>query len=279
MPSSSSNRDLAPPDGTISRFVSLLRGLAEASGDVSVSGLADELRLPRSTVHRLLNLFRKEGLVTTSAASHRYEIGPELFRIASLITARRSIVDLAAPAMAHVVRESGETCILGLYLPHQREMVFAASVDSPNPLGYRITLHQPAPVVWGASGRAILAWLPDEEQENIMRSHHDESAEGEALDVDELRRDLADTRRRGYSRSAGQRVPGSYGIAAPIFEGNGTVCGSLCITMPKLRAGRGVEGRLGPLVVAGARRVSSLLGYDIDATRRASGAVDELEPA
>lgn len=250
----------APP-GTVHRSLRLLRALSEASSDVSVSELSQILDLPRSTIHRLLNLFREEGLVTVSTETRRYDVGSELYRIASLIMSRRNIVDLARPTMEGVVEEGHETCLLGLYLPAQKAMMFAAKVDSPNPLGYRVDLLKPVSVVWAASGRAILAWLRPAEVDTLLSSSIAPSAEGEELDPEAVRHELTEIRERGYAQTLGQKVAGSYGIAAPIFESGGAAIGSLCISMPAMRVTPDTERQFSPLLVSAAAQVSHLLGH------------------
>jgi DNA-binding IclR family transcriptional regulator len=250
----------APPVGTVHRSVELLRTLAEADGEASLSSLATQLNLPRSTVHRLLQLFLQEGLVAVAPGSRQYEIGPELYRIAALVLRRRDVAAMAEPIMKDVVAETSETCLLGLYLPTTAQMTFAAEAPSSHPLGYRIDLDRPMPVVWGASGRAILAWRSEEEIDAILSSRHEPSASGAPFDPKSVRTDLARVRERGYAATSAEKIAGSHGVAAPLFDGGEFAIGSLCVTIPAFRAGRGVGAAIGPLLVDRAQKLSRLLG-------------------
>ena len=70
--------------GTVSRALQLLALLADSTGSVSVKQVADEMQLAPSTVHRLLQLLRREGFVQ-GAQGPRYSIGPQFYRVAARV--------------------------------------------------------------------------------------------------------------------------------------------------------------------------------------------------
>lgn len=249
--------------GTVARAVSVLRALAETEGDVTVAGLADRLGLPRPTVHRLLNLLKEEGLVDAHEATRTYAIGQELFRISALVTKRQRLGQLARPAMERIVDSCGETCLLGVFLPAQRQMMFSEEVASAHPLSYRVELLTPIPLVWGASGRSILAFRPGAEIDEILRVAGPSPVTGARLPTPAtVHEELAQIRSQGYAYTQGQKIAGSRGVAAPILAADGWAVGSLCLTIPEMRFIDGSAPRLGELLMQHASKVSGLLGYE-----------------
>ncbi|TNC27812.1 IclR family transcriptional regulator [Amycolatopsis alkalitolerans] len=251
-----------PPTGTVARAVAVLRAVIEAGEDVSVAELTETLGLPRPTVHRLLDLLAKEDMVEPDHGTRRWRPTVECQRLGAVLAARRDLVRLARPVLAEVVERSQEACLLGVYLPRRREMIYASEHTSPNPLSYRIELNSPVPVNWGASGRAILAFLPEEEIEAILAERAPNPVTGEkAPSANVLRRELDFIRQAGFAFSRGQKIPGSRGIAAPILGADGIAVGSLTLTIPEMRFREEAKEQLAEMVIRGAGELSVMLGY------------------
>jgi DNA-binding IclR family transcriptional regulator len=250
------------PTGTVARVMAVFRAVVEAPGDVSVAELTAQLGLPRPTVHRLLDLLAKEDMLEPDSVTRRWRPTAECQRLGALLTNRRDLVKLARPVLAEVVDQAEEACLLGIYLPRRREMIYAAEHTSPNPLSYRIELNSPVPVIWGASGRSILAFLPEEEIETILAERAPSRVTGEKPPTAPvMRRELAEIRSRGFATSRGQKIPGSRGISAPILGADGVAAGSLTLTIPELRFREEAKEQLAEMVVSGARKLSVTLGY------------------
>ena len=118
-------------------------------------------------------------------------------------------------------------------------MTFAAKVDTDKPLRYRIDLDKPMTLAQGASGWAILAYLPPEEIDAIIAEHvRSETPAQQRRRVQELRMQLQRVHNDGFAQSYGSRIPGAVGLAAPIFSAGKKIFGSLCITIPEQRYDR-----------------------------------------
>src|SRR3546814_4202920 len=73
-----------------------------------------------------------------------------------------------------------------------------------------------------SSDLAILAFLPDDEIEQILRREGASPASGEKPPSLRARMaELREVRERGYAISEGQKLPGARGVAAPVFDAKG----------------------------------------------------------
>ncbi len=97
--------------------------------------------------------------------------------------------------------------------------MYESRVDSSHPLDYRVDFNRPMSLLWGSSGRAILAFLPEERVPDEKR----------------LMAELKQIREKGYAHSHGQRVPGAVGVLAPVFDQTGAIYGCLGFTVPEQR--------------------------------------------
>lgn len=263
-PAKGNRAEAAEGTGTVHRVVKLIAALAATRGEVGVGDLAVRVGLPLPTIHRLLHLLRKEGVVSWNEQSHRYAIGPELYRIASQVTSALDISDLAQRELDKLCEHAKETAIFGLYQPGTLSMSFAAKAEADHPLQYRIQMHVPLSLVWGASGKAILAYLSEDEIERALASEKSESVSGAALpDRERLLQDLARVRKAGFAVSEGEKLSGARGIAAPVFNSTGVV-GSICLTSPRDRIPIDRIAELAEMVVHAANSLSRSFGANSD---------------
>jgi IclR family transcriptional regulator, acetate operon repressor len=253
-------------DGTrqrnpVTRAFQLLGWMSGADGESSALGeIAAGVGMHPATVHRVLGQLVEEGLVRQDAASGAYGLGLEFLRLAWLASGRASLRDVAEPHLRALTADTGETAWLGLYEPSRRQMIFAAAVESPQPIRHVRPVNEWLPVHGGASGRTLLAFLPELEREAILTGPLEPVTGNTVTDPAELRRLLADVRRRGYAVSRGERVLGGVGVAAPILAGDGRLLGVIGVGLPAQRYRATDEPRLAKRVIAAADAVARAAG-------------------
>lgn len=246
--------------GTVTRIIQVLRRVAEAEHATAPRDLAEDLGLPLSTAHRLLTLLTEEGMVTRSGKGG-YVPGIQFHRLADFVRERSSLGDVAKPAMLRAVEVTNESCALGLYRSSNRTLEFVALVESRHPLTYRVPLHQPKPVFLGASGKSVLAFLPQDEIDKALEDARQEQDDRSRIDVSALAQSLREIRDAGWATSRGEKLEGAVGIAAPIFAATGRVTGSLCLTIPEGRFDPNQTAPLGELLATEATHISRALGW------------------
>src|SRR5699024_10002304 len=153
--------------------------ISEASEpSVQVSSLARELGLSNSTTHRMLRILTEEGWIRQSCTDQSYGLGGTFYRLAAQAIEKMSLTDLARPYIKSIVKEFDETTLLIVYLPGESSMTCVAREDGTHPLQYRISMNKPMSLVWGASGRVILAYLPEETAKSILTIEDSSPASG-----------------------------------------------------------------------------------------------------
>lgn len=246
--------------GTVKRVVEVLRFFAER-GEATLKEMSIALSLAPSTCHRLIDLLGREGLIEQDSTHRRYRVGVEMFRISAQVQSKNDIRSIAAPFLRELAAACDETCVLSIYLPVEGRIFFAERADSSHELRYQVAMNVPVSVLWGASGRSVLAFLDKDTVDRIYRSEGRAPGSGETLPSRAaLEKDLAAIRKRGYDVTHGQKIAGAVGISAPVFGVDGKVVGSLCVTVPESRIKAKDHPRLGAMVTSAARRLSQAIG-------------------
>jgi IclR family transcriptional regulator, acetate operon repressor len=121
---------------------------------VGLRELARMLGAPPSSVQRTLESAEELGLVASSGG--QWELGWELFRLASIVQAKHPFQG-AAEVLEELSARTGETALLAVYDAHRRERMFVAASQSRQSVRFVPELLSWLPMHAGASALAILA--------------------------------------------------------------------------------------------------------------------------
>lgn len=245
--------------GTVARTVEILRFIGERKRS-SIHEVSVELMLPPSTVHRLFDLLAREGMIEQDKIDRSYRAGAEFFRISAQVVGRYDLRTIALPIMREVVAACDETCVLGLYLPTVRKMTLADRLDSTRLLRYQLPMNTHLSLLSGASGRCILAGLPEDEIKAIFDSERAAPRNDRLPAWNKLTRDLQLIRKQGFAISRGEMIAGAMAIAAPIIGAEGAAIASIAVTAPNERMQRAGPQRVSELLRDKARELSFRLG-------------------
>jgi DNA-binding IclR family transcriptional regulator len=255
--------------GTIARTIMVLRAIADTQVEPTLKDLADAVNLPLSTMHRLLELLMKEGMVARDDLSKTFRPGMEFFRLASHVVQRMPLSTTARPFLTAAMEDCGESSYLAILDAKANKLVFVACAESRQMLDYRVPLNVPVSLAVGSSGLAVLAWLGEDRIDAAIKA---EIAAGNPDGVPsrkELMTALAEIRRIGYANTFGQRIKGAIGFFAPVFDGSGQVCASFGFTIPQVRFEPSVSNRLVQAILRHGGELSRALGYSAPYPRSA----------
>jgi DNA-binding IclR family transcriptional regulator len=221
--------------------------------------MARELDLSKAVVHRIMRSLVDRGLLTLDATSRTYLLGPAAAAIGARALRDSKLRQVAHPLLRELQAATGETTTLSARIPDGR--VYLDQVVSSHEINMTVELGRRFPLHAGGSGRAILAFLPAEERAAILDGELSTLTKATMVDPDQLRELLADTRRCGAADSGGERQPGAGSVAAPVFDLDGRVIGSISVCGPVDRLTADVRRGYFPQVIQTADQISRALGW------------------
>jgi IclR family acetate operon transcriptional repressor len=244
---------------SIDRAVAILRCFDARQPEIGISELARRTGLSTSTVHRLLVSMVDNDLVRQSS-DRRYSLGPLVIQLGRNGGIPTTLRDAALPVARAARDEVDETVGIHELLPSGHRAV-VDQVESRQELRRTYTeLGVSLPIVHGAPGKAMLAFLPAERREWWLAQGIDPATPTTIADPDQLRAQLAEIRERGWAYSDAERTPGIRAVAAPVFDHTGAVLGALGFSVPTVRMDRPRVQELGERIAAAAWQVSTTLG-------------------
>lgn len=202
------------------------------AGGATVETLETELGLTNSTVHRHLATLRDRGYVCTQGTEYTLSlkpltIGGRLRRDVPAYPMIKEKVDgLAAQTderAQFIVREADE-----------RIYLYTETGESPVQTG--AYTGRRGPIHSSAAGKAIIANLPESEQEELLSTlDFEQTGPNTITDPDELREELATIREQGYSVNREESTTGVHAVGAAVRGKDDSVIGALSISGPATR--------------------------------------------
>lgn len=208
----------------------------------------------RPTVHRLVKeLQLREFLAFYGGGFH---FGPRLLRLAATAMRELPLRDLAHPALERLAESTGEG--VQLYIRSGDRRICVDSVQSGNELRTIVDVGATLPLTAGSAGKVFMAWTTDAERARLVAAA--EPLTDRTPVADELDRQLAYVRRRGWATSSGERESGVGSVSAPVFGPHDTLKAVVSVSGPASRVGRLSAKRYAPAVLAAALEIEKALG-------------------
>jgi DNA-binding IclR family transcriptional regulator len=213
------------------RVVAALEALTRSEEGLGLAELSLAVGAPKSS---LLGILRSLVALGYLAHSHGlYRLGPRSFRLAADMLAVRRFPTLVRPVLQDLQARTHETVFLVQLDPVARRVTYVEGIDSPNPIRYTVPTGTTRPLYVSAGGLMLLSFQDPAFVDTYLRSVPlDPLTPRTITDVGQLRQRLQTIRREGFAVSLGETVPGAAGLAAPIFNADGSVTAGLLIAAP-----------------------------------------------
>lgn len=251
---------------TLRRATAVLRVLAATlERGARVTDVAEQCGLTRPTAHRLLQVLVEEGLAERLTGSTRYVIGREatLFGIAR--PSAFSLRSLAEPVLEHVAQETGDGVALTVRSGPDSICVARRAGSFPSRTAAAV-IGARLPLGVGVGGLAILAFLPDWEIDEVLRTNAVRLARRRLTEL-HLRERLPAVRAKGHAFTEAGVTPGTHVVAVPVFDANRRPIAALSVNATATRLPARRAQQLLPLLAAQAQA----LGRQHDLLSRRAG--------
>jgi IclR family transcriptional regulator, acetate operon repressor len=245
------------PAGAIDRALAVLGILAEASQPMGVTEIARRVGLPKSVVHYHVSALVRNRYVE-ARPDRRYGLGHAALRLGRGNHTNVELRTRALPHMRALHHETWETVTLSALVGHER--VYIDQLVSPHEIKLAVELGRPLPLHAGASGRAILAFLPADSREALLSEPLERVSPRTVVDPASLREMLESVRVTGVAVSRSERHEGAAAVAAPVFDAHG-VAGAMSVCGPEFRFDEASLERYAPLLKMAALQLSRELGW------------------
>ncbi len=246
--------------GEVSRLFAVLRSLGDTvEGGERVTQLAQRIGLSQPTTHRLLRSLMDEGMVEQDVRSKRYRLSLDFFALAARAGNTGNLRELVRPSLLRLSASLGDS--LFLLARSGFDAICLDRSEGPFPIrtftgdiGGRVALGV------GQGSLAILAFLPEEERDTVIRYNLPRLKDFHLYDEVFLRSEVENVRSLGYAGRNTGVLQGMAGVAVPILDREGRAVAALSVATVSDRLG---PDRL-PTVVEMLKREAAMIGPRIN---------------
>ena len=213
----------------IARAARIMRVLADAPQGLTLGQLAEQVALPRSTVHRITSALDAEDLVRT-APSGALQLGPALIGLAA--AGRGDLRHEAARYMERLSHELHETVDLAVLDGGQ--VLFVDQYTSRRRLRIVSEIGARFPLHCTANGKALLAELPLGEVERLLSAQLPQLTENTIATRSRLLEELTRVRMDGVAYDREEHTVGMSAVGTVVKDDRGAMA-AITVVMPTAR--------------------------------------------
>jgi len=233
------------------------QGIRQGHPGLSFSDVVENLKLPKSTVSRLLMTMETEGLLERDPDSRLYRIGRLLLAVSSHYLSA-PLVDLASPYMAQLSQLTQCTGYISMLegrdIMVMRMFPGRTYLQVVTPAGSLLPAHETA------IGRAILARYTDDDVLARYSGHYQVHSANSPASREVLLSRLAEVRLNGVSFANNETLLGISTLATSIFNKHRNETVGLCLSFPSPAQGKDIPEGIKEGLIAVTRQIAEKLG-------------------
>jgi IclR family transcriptional regulator, KDG regulon repressor len=243
---------------SVERALDILLCFTREDPTRSLTQIAESAHMSKTTVHRLLTTLENKRFITRDKTTSLYRLSFLFIEMASVVLQDVALHRWAHPYLERLSAEFGETVDLSVL--DGSHVIYLEVIESPQRVKLAAAVGQRLPAYFTASGKALLAFLPDEQVRKVISDNIAESAKHASPSVAEMIADLQATAERGYAVSEQEYEEAINAVAAPIFDAEKNPIASIAIVGPSYRLTKDRLPLLGDALHKMAQMISNEVG-------------------
>jgi IclR family transcriptional regulator, KDG regulon repressor len=224
----------------------------------SLTQIAESVHMSKTTVHRLLTTLEIKRFITRDKLTGLYRLGFRFIEMAALVLQDVELHRWAYPYLQRLSAEFGET--IDLSILDGSHVIYLEVIESSQRVKLAAAVGQRLPAIFTASGKALLAYLPEDQIKKIISENIAESRNHTDTPVFEMLADLKATAERGYAIAEQEYEDAINAVAAPIFGAERYPIASVAIVGPSFRLTKDRLPNLGESLCKITREISNEVG-------------------
>ncbi len=247
--------------GILDRVLAIIELLATNAMGLPLHAVAEQLNIPRSAAHRLLNDLIARGYVRQEGDRGVYMLTAKLVSVSFNYLSGSGVVDLAQPVLDRLAQATEELVRLSL-VDGDRLTFVAKAQGARSGLRYDPDMGKEAILFCTASGIAWLSCLGDDQALSLIRKQRARLQDAVGPNAPRSNEEILDylrlARQRGYSLTIETFTAGMAAIAAPVRRWNtGEVKGVISVAGPHVRLTELRLHEIAPRLLAAAAELSA----------------------
>lgn len=197
------------------RLFALLEVLAATDQRHTLQSLVHETRLPKATLHRMLQQLESAELLQREADGRHYGTGTRLRQLAENLLFNDSHHGARHAALRNLVEEVGESC--NITALSGSEVIYLDRVETAAPLRFYLRAGSRVPAHCSASGKVMLAQMTPAQRRRLLAHAPLEKYTAKTITgLVQLEREVRRVAKEGFALDDEEFLPGLVCIAVRV---------------------------------------------------------------
>jgi len=245
---------------SVAHALDVLEEFRNETEELGVTELSKKLKLHKNNVFRILATLQSRNYIEQNRSNDNYRLGIKCLELGQTFIHQRGLLKQARPILHELAETTGETSYISIL--RGSEVIYLDSVETSSTVRVvsRVDLHMPIHAT--AAGKALVSYDSDEELRKIFSGELPIYAKATRTGVDDLLKEVALVRERGYATDLEEFEEGLRCIAAPVRDYTRKVVGAISVSGPAHRlSDERIAAVVGPVVDRAGKGLSSRLGF------------------
>jgi DNA-binding IclR family transcriptional regulator len=246
----------------VERALDVLMCFTSQNPELSMTEISEMVGINKSTVHRVLATLEGKHFLERDQATGLYRPGIRLVQMAFLTMEHNDLKRLASPFLHDLCDKFREN--VNLSVLDDMDVIYLDVVESSQRVKLAAAPGQRLPAFCTASGKAILAFVPEGNVRQIIERGMPGFTSNTILSEQAFFENLHNAREKGFAISEQEFEEGINAVAAPIFNEKGKPIASVSIAGPAYRLTRDRALGIGPELVAITKQIAREVGLAVN---------------
>ncbi|MBU5310893.1 IclR family transcriptional regulator [Tissierella carlieri] len=214
---------------SIDKAFLILENLAVPPYEKTALEISEELKIHRSTVHRILNILIENKMVHQSPSSKKYSIGPGSYHIGAAYLYNHTSMEQIRIILEELAKEIKQSIGYAILLEDRILSLFELESYQPIQIGFKVGTYYP--IHCGAYGKCIMAYYEpyDRLEEIVYSSNLEKKGPNTITDPKQLLQEYSSIRQQGFAISDEENMKGLVGIGVPVKNFNDKVTACIAV--------------------------------------------------
>lgn len=245
---------------SVAHALDVLEEFRNETEELGVTELSKKLKLHKNNVFRILATLQSRNYIEQNRSNDNYRLGIKCLELGQTFIHQRGLLKQARPVLQELAETTGETSYISILRGNEVIYVDAVETSSTVRVISRLGLHMPIHAT--AAGKAMVSYNSDDELRKQFTGELPRFARATGIDVDDLIKEIALVRERGYATDLEEFEKGLRCIGAPVRDYTRKVVGAISVSGPAHRlSDEKIAAVVGPELERAGKALSVRLGF------------------
>lgn len=245
---------------SVERAIDIIDSFTTTKPSLTIDEICELTKLPKATAYRLLYTLERRGVIRYDQHSAQYKLGFKLFEYSQVLSSSIDLLKEAEDILTELQVKTNQTVLMSML--DGDSMVYVFKRENQVGLKYSSSISQRRPLTYGVLGRALIAFLPQPQIDQILSQDLPKWTPHTTTDKHLLQDKLQKARRDLICVETDETNIGVTGIGAPIFNKKGEAFAAAGILGPTIQFSNQELQTAMNLLKEAAHAISVRMGYE-----------------